>query len=95
MRRRKWLTAGIAVLGLVLGGLVPGTAAAGPGGCKELEIPVAMTAGKPRDAKISGTLCRPRGRDRGVLQVLIAGVGTTGTTGVGGAIRAGRRMSRR
>lgn len=75
MSRKKWLTAGIATMGLVLSGVGPGTAVAGTGGCKELEIPVAMSAGRPVDATISGTLCRPRGRDRGVLQVLIAGGG--------------------
>ncbi|GAA0925062.1 alpha/beta hydrolase [Kribbella koreensis] len=38
-------------------------------------MPVAMSAGEPLTAKIAGTLCRPRGRDRGVLQVLLPGGG--------------------
>lgn len=60
--------------GLVLG-LVPGTAAVAGVRCRTVEIPVAMSAGKPLEAKIAGTMCRPRGRDRGVLQVLIPGGG--------------------
>ncbi|MEV8377895.1 alpha/beta hydrolase [Kribbella sp. NPDC056861] len=74
MQRRKWLVVGVTVMGLVLG-LVPGTAVASGAGCRTVEIPVAMSAGRPVDAKISGTLCRPRGRDRGVVQVLIPGGG--------------------
>lgn len=66
---------GVVALAAVLGGVAPGTAVAGAGGCKELEIPVAMSAGRPVDATISGTWCRSRGRDRGVLQVLVAGGG--------------------
>ncbi|WP_020386542.1 alpha/beta hydrolase [Kribbella catacumbae] len=74
MLDKKWLVAGATAAGLVLG-LVPGTAVASGPRCKTVEIPVAMSAGKPRDAKIAGTLCRPLGRDRGVLQVLIPGGG--------------------
>ncbi|WP_203590641.1 alpha/beta hydrolase [Streptomyces sp. SID13031] len=66
--------AGATAAGLVLG-LVPGTAIAVGARCEAVEIPVAMSAGRPVDARISGTLCRPRGRDRGVLQVLLAGGG--------------------
>ncbi|GAA1597321.1 alpha/beta hydrolase [Kribbella sancticallisti] len=64
----------VAVAGLVLG-LVPGVAEASGVRCEEVRIPVALGAGKPVDAEVTGTLCRPRGRDRGVLQVLIPGGG--------------------
>jgi pimeloyl-ACP methyl ester carboxylesterase len=67
----------VLVAGLLLAGL-PATAEAQTSAgvrCKELVIPVALGAGKPVDAKIAGTLCRPRGKDRGVLQVLLPGGG--------------------
>lgn len=65
----------VAVAGLLLAGL-PVTAEASPGvRCKELAIPVALSSGRPVDAEIAGTLCRPRGKDRGVLQVLLPGGG--------------------
>jgi pimeloyl-ACP methyl ester carboxylesterase len=65
----------VAVAGLLLAGL-PTTAQATTGvRCEERVIPVALGPGRPVDAKIAGTLCRPRKKDRGVLQVLLPGGG--------------------
>ena len=74
MRTRGRIAAMVTAAGVLLGG-VPGVAEASGVRCEEVVIPVAMGVGKPVDAKMAGTLCRPRGRDRGVLQVLIPGGG--------------------
>lgn len=67
-----------AIVALAMTLLAPGTATATETGagprCRQIEVAVALTEGGPKDQRIVGDLCEPRGVRATIIQLLVHGI---------------------